>query len=129
LQLTRETTPAHLIRAWEPGRVRVLERWVQGNVIVAPDRVIENWQVTSPTQLRSEDLRDAVALEPEIILLGTGAEIVLPDVDLMAELAALHIGLEIMSTPAACRTFNVLVHEQRRVVAALFNAAARESAS
>jgi uncharacterized protein len=121
MQLTRDTTPAHLIRAWEPGRVRVLERWVAGHVIVAPDRVVENWQVTSPTDLRSEDLRDAVALQPEIILIGTGAEIVLPDVDLMAALAERRIGLEIMSTPAACRTFNVLVHEQRRVVAALFN--------
>ena len=128
MQLTRETTPAHLIRAWEPGRVRVLERWVAGHVIVAPDRVIENWQVMSPTDLRSEDLRDAVALQPEIILLGTGAEIVLPDVDLMAALAERRIGLEIMSTPAACRTFNVLVHEQRRVVAALFNSAVPESA-
>ena len=46
---------------------------------------------------------------------------VLPDVDLMAALAARAIGLEIMSTPAACRTFNVLVHERRRVVAALLN--------
>jgi uncharacterized protein len=121
MQLTRETTPAHLIRAWEPGRVRVLDRWVTGHVIVAPDRLIENWPVTSPEALRQEDLRDAIALQPEIILLGTGAEMLLPDVDLMAALAAERVGLEIMSTPAACRTFNVLVHEQRRVVAALFN--------
>ena len=58
---------------------------------------------------------------PEIVLLGTGAEVLLPDLDLMAALAARAIGLEIMSTPAACRTFNVLVHERRRVVAALVN--------
>jgi uncharacterized protein len=54
-------------------------------------------------------------------LLGTGSEMLLPDVDLMAKLGARSIGLEIMSTPAACRTFNVLLHEQRRVIAALFN--------
>ena len=127
MQLTRDTTPAHFIRAWEPGRVRVLERWVTGHVIVAPDRLIEHWPVTSPQTLRVDDLRDALALEPEIILLGTGEEILLPDVDLMASLAAERVGLEIMSTPAACRTFNVLVHEQRRVVAALFNFAPPDS--
>ena len=55
------------------------------------------------------------------MLLGTGGAMLLPDVDLMALLAKRGIGLEIMSTAAACRTFNVLVHEQRRVVAALFN--------
>ena len=45
----------------------------------------------------------------------------LPDVELMAALAEQRVGLEIMSTPAACRTFNVLVQERRRVVAAMFN--------
>ena len=121
MQLTRETTPANLVRAWEPGRIRVLDRWVQGHLIVSSDRLIENWAVEAPEQLQVADLRDALALQPEIVLLGTGAELLLPDVDLMAELAAQRVGLEIMSTPAACRTFNVLVHEQRRVVAALFN--------
>ena len=113
--------PAHLIRAYEPGRVRVLERWVAGHVIVAPDRLLENWKVESPATLRAADLDEALALDPTIILLGTGAEVLLPDVDLMEALAERGVGLEIMSTPAACRTFNVLVHEQRRVVAALFN--------
>ncbi len=128
MQLTRDTTPAHLIRAWEPGRIRVLERWVEGHVIVTPDRLIEHWQVDSPIDLELSDLSDAIALQPEIILLGTGVGMVLPDVDLMAALAEQRIGLEIMGTPAACRTFNVLVHEQRRVVAALFNSAAEPAA-
>ena len=52
------------------------------------------------------------------MLLGTGATLVWPDEDLMAALAARGVGLEIMSTAAACRTYNVLVHERRRVVAA-----------
>ncbi len=52
-------------------------------------------------------------------MLGTGTERLLPDVELMAAVAARSVGLEIMNTPAACRTFNVLLQEQRRVVAAL----------
>jgi len=121
MQLTRESTAVNLIRAWEPGRVRVADRWIDGHVIVTPDRIIEDWRVTQPAGLTLSELAPAVELTPEIILLGTGPAALLPDVDLMGELAAHAIGLEIMSTAAACRTFNVLAQEQRRVVAALFN--------
>jgi len=91
-------------------------------VIVAPDRLLEDWRVATPAALALEHLEPALALLPEIVLLGTGAALEWPDADLMALCAARAVGLEIMTTPAACRTFNVLVHEQRRVVAALFNA-------
>ena len=121
MQLSRDTTAANLIRAYEPGRIRVAERWVVGNVIVASDRLIEDWRAATPAEITVEHLEPALALQPEIVLLGTGASLEWPDADLMTALAARSVGLEIMSTPAACRTFNVLVHEQRRVVAALLN--------
>jgi uncharacterized protein len=101
--------------------VRIADRWLAGHVIVAPDRVIDTWQVSEPARLKLGDLQPAIDLQPEIILLGTGSQLLLPDVELMSALADFSIGLEIMNTPAACRTFNVLVHEHRRVVAALFN--------
>jgi uncharacterized protein len=121
VQLSRDTSAAYLIRAYEPGRIRIAERWLTGHVIVAPDRLIEDWRVEAPAGIALEHLEPALALQPEIVLLGTGAALDWPDADLMAALAARAVGLEIMSTPAACRTFNVLVHEQRRVVAALLN--------
>jgi len=126
MQLTRDSSTQHFIRAWEPGRVRIAERWVSGHVIVSADRIIEGW--TTGRDLRPaiavltiEDLAPALALAPTILLLGAGTDRFLPDVELMAELAERRVGLEIMSTPAACRTFNVLLQEQRRVVAALLN--------
>ena len=121
MQLTRDSSAVNFIRAWEPGRVRIAERWIAGNVIVGADRVIEAWTTTPPHELSIADLEPALALEPTIIVLGTGTDHLLPDVELMAAVAARSVGLEIMSTPAACRTFNVLLQEQRRVVAALFN--------
>jgi uncharacterized protein len=121
VQLNRETTPAHVIRSWERGRVRIGERWVEGHVILTADRIIEGWAAPDPGSLRYAHLAPAIELRPEIILLGTGEERLLPDVELMADLAAERIGLEIMTTPAACRTFNVLVNEQRRVAAVLLN--------
>ena len=121
MQLTRDAAAVHFIRAWEPGRVRVADRWVAGNVIVGSDRVIEGWTTIEPQRLTIVELEPALALEPTILVLGTGVEHLLPDVDLMAAVAVRGVGLEIMDTRAACRTFNVLLQEQRRVVAALFN--------
>ena len=121
MQLTRDSSAVNFIRAWEPGRVRVADRWVAGNVIVGNEAIIESWTTNAAGRLTIADLEPALALQPTIIVLGTGTERLLPDVELMAEVAARSVGLEIMNTPAACRTFNVLLQEQRRVVAALFN--------
>ena len=121
MQLTRDSSVVNFIRAWEPGRVRMAERWIAGNVIVSSDKILEAWTTVEPHVLTIEHLEPALALDPTIIVLGTGTERLLPDVELMAAVAARSVGLEIMSTPAACRTFNVLLGEQRRVVAALFN--------
>ena len=121
MEIARETPEANVVRAWEPGRMRVGETWFEGHLIVSADRVITDWQIGSPAEVAVANLRPAIGLDPEIILLGTGEDVLLPDVGLMRALAAESIGLEIMTTPAACRTFNVLISEHRRVVAALFN--------
>lgn len=121
MQLSREQSDANLIRAHDSGRIRIGEQWYDGHLIVSAERILQNWPVNDPRMLTLEDFTAALALQPQIVLLGTGREHVLPDIELMAAFAGHHIGLEIMTTDAACRTFNVLVHEQREVVAALFN--------
>ncbi len=121
MQLSRDTAAAHLINSYEPGRIRIGERWLVGHLIASPERLIEDWRVAAPAGVTVADLEPALALQSDIVLLGTGSTLVWPDEDLMGALAARGVGLEIMSTPAACRTYNVLVHERRRVVAALFN--------
>ena len=120
MQLTRDSAALNLIRAWEPGRLRVTDRWLTGNVIIGTSDIVEGWTAIDPRNLTIAELEPAFALEPTIIVLGTGSQRLLPDVELMAAAAQRSVGLEIMNTPAACRTFNVLLQEQRRVVAALF---------
>jgi uncharacterized protein len=121
VQFTREHSDANIIHSWEPGRIRVRERWMAGHVIISRDELIHDWPVTVPEELTVAELEPAIAMAPQIILLGTGMGDFMPDLELMSELAQRAIGLEVMSTPAACRTYNVLVHEHREVVAALFN--------
>src|SRR5687767_3505030 len=98
MQLSRDSSTVNLIRAWEPGRVRVADRWLAGNVIVGNDRIVEGWTSVQPQELTIEHLEPAFALEPTIIVLGTGSEQLLPDVELMAAAAERSVGLEIMST-------------------------------
>ena len=120
LKFTLETSDVNLISAWEPDAVRVGKEWYRSHLILSSQHILSDWTVTSPDILQANDLSAAIELGPEIILLGTGNQLALPDIDLMAELAGQGIGLEIMDTPAACRTYNVLIHESRNVVAALF---------
>jgi len=121
MEIAREHAEPNVVRAWEPGRVRIGTKWVEGHVIVSADRVITGWAVTSAQAIDVDALGPALELDPEIILVGTGPDVLLPNIGLMRSLAERSIGLETMTTPAACRTFNVLLNEHRRVVVALFN--------
>jgi uncharacterized protein len=88
------------------------------SVVVLPDR-IEEWSVAGFDRLTPEDFVFLKELRVEIILLGTGPRQRFPHPRLTAELAQAGIGLEVMDVHAACRTYNILVAEERRVAAAL----------
>jgi uncharacterized protein len=88
------------------------------SLIVLPERVLA-WSAASFAALQASDFDVLVAQAPEIVLLGTGARQRFPDPRLTRALAAARIGLEVMDLRAACRTFNILVAEDRRVAAAL----------
>jgi len=100
--------------------VQVGEQWIHSHLIISAQNLLIDWNVSDPNSLTFADLELAIAFEPELIILGTGNSVCIPNLDLMAEAANQGIGLEFMDTPAACRTYNVLVHENRAVVAALF---------
>ncbi len=121
MNLTRETATTYLIRAWEPGIIQVDEQRLSGHIIVSPQQVITEWQPPNAEEITLQSLAPALALEPSILLLGTGDIAVFPHIDLAGLLAVEGMGVEIMATPAACRTYNVLAVEARPVVAALFN--------
>ena len=102
----------------------------RGYVVVNHDRyeypllvmgdALQPWKATAFEGLTAEHFAELLAWKPEIVLLGTGATLRFPERGLTAALAAKCVGLEIMDTRAACRTFNVLAAEGRRVLAAVF---------
>lgn len=121
MKLTRETGTTYLIRGWEPGVIRVDEERFTSHLIIGAEQLVTDWQPPPIKDISLASLAPALALKPGILLLGTGPEVRFPDADLAGLLAIEGIGLEIMATPAACRTFNVLAVEGRPVVAALIN--------
>jgi uncharacterized protein len=89
------------------------------SLVVAGDRVITSWPAASLESLTADHFAAIVELHPEIVLLGTGAAFRFPEPRLLAPLHRAGIGVEVMDTPAACRTYNILLGEGRNVVAAL----------
>lgn len=120
MRFTLDTHPsANLVTGIGPRGIRVGEQWFEGSLIINAAELLADWPVRDLDALDLEALAPVMRLAPEIVLLGTGARIRFPDPALFAALAAHGIGLEVMDTPAACRTYNVLVSEDRPVVAAL----------
>jgi len=89
------------------------------NLIVLPDQLIPDWTVASFDALGLADFELLATLDTEIILFGTGKQLRFPRPELMRPLIAVQKGLEVMDIHAACRTYNVLINEGRKVAAAL----------
>ena len=106
------------ITGYGEGYVMVNGERRSSSVVVLPDR-IEPWPATGFDALTSDDFQFLKTLGAEIVLLGTGARQRFPHPKLTAGLAQAGIGLEVMDLQAACRTYNILVAEERKVAAAL----------
>jgi uncharacterized protein len=110
----------NLIRAYSPTEVRVGEQSLRASCIVTADTVISEWEPASYAELTPSHLEAVLALKPELVLLGTGAMQRFPSSQIRAAFIAHGVALEVMDLGAACRTYNILVQEDRRVAAALF---------
>ena len=106
------------ITGYGEGYVLVNGQRHESSVIVLPDRVLP-WDVSEFTKITAEDFEKLKSLQAEILLLGTGPTQRFPHPGLTAPLAAAGTGVEVMDLKAACRTFNILVAEERKVAAAL----------
>jgi uncharacterized protein len=82
--------------------------------------VLEDWVPAPIETLCVDELAALLETGPELIIVGTGKKQLLPNRELMFAMARLGVGLEMMDTPAAARTFNVLIGEDRSVAAALY---------
>jgi len=110
----------NIIRAYGGGEIKVNQEVYRGPVIVSASVIVPGPAIGGAGELAEAHAAPVLALEPELVLLGTGAQHSFPAAIFGAQFLARGIGVEVMATGAACRTFNVLVAERRRVVALLF---------
>jgi uncharacterized protein len=106
------------ITGYGAGYVLVNAARHEENLIVLPDR-IEPWSATSFESLAAENFAGLAGLDLEVVLLGTGATLRFPSPQVTRPLVEAGIGFEVMDAQAACRTYNILAAEERRVAAAL----------
>lgn len=109
----------NMFTGYGAGYVMVNKTRHEQSLIVLPDRLIENWDAKTFEQLTAEHFEFVLSLQPEMVLFGTGATLRFPHPTLTRTLIESRIGVEVMDTAAACRTYNILTAEGRRVAAAL----------
>jgi uncharacterized protein len=102
-----------------PGGVLVNGVEYHDSVIVPWRGTVRPWAVTDFANLEEAHFASLLELAPELVIFGSGQRIRFPHPSLTRALMARRIGLETMDTAAACRTYNVLLAEDRSVVAAL----------
>ena len=113
------TGTGNVFTGYGPGYVEINKVRHEANLVVFPDHLSSGWAAHGFAGLVVEDFTSLLEWQPEIVLLGTGAAIRFPHPRVYAGLTAARIGVDVMDVQAACRTFNVLASEGRRVAAAL----------
>jgi uncharacterized protein len=114
-----EDTGANLVESYGDGRVRINGRDYARSVAVSARHVELDWGPDAVSGLTVEHLAAVLGTSTQVLILGTGARQRFPAPEVQFALLERGIGLEVMDTGAACRTYNILVSEGRDVVAAL----------
>ncbi|HEY0199081.1 MAG TPA: Mth938-like domain-containing protein [Rhodanobacter sp.] len=97
--------------------VTLIDRELTRSFLLAPDQAIENWPIDHASSLDGSHVEALLALQPELVILGTGERQVFPAAVFMAGFLRKGVGIEAMDNAAAARTYNLLAGEGRRVIA------------
>lgn len=113
------TASGNIVTGLGPGWIRVGAAEYRENLVLTTGAVATGWAAAGFDGLTEADFAQLLAQQPEVVLFGAGATIRFPHPGLTRPLTDAGVGVEVMDTPAACRTFNILAAEGRSVVAAL----------
>ena len=106
------------IRSYRPGHIETDETSYTTSIIITPQQAVL-WRPKTLADLTEADLTELLEFDPKIVLLGTGEILKFPPITLLRCFIEKNVGYEVMNTGAACRTYNVLMSENRAVVAGL----------
>ena len=112
-------TNRHRITAYDVDTISVNDDIYRQSLVMTADSILCPWPVSSLQHLNPENLAPIFESKPTVVLLGTGERQMFPDAKIFALFGEQGIGLEVMDNGALCRTFNILVAEDRDVTAAI----------
>ena len=119
MKLQLASSEGNFITGSGPGWVRIGMQEFRENLVLTADVIQPGWAAAGIDALTEADYAGLLAHAPDLVVLGTGATLRFPHPRLTQALTAARVGVEVMDTAAACRTFNVLTAEGRKVLAAL----------
>lgn len=119
MHIQLEAPDKNAIRSYTDAEITIDATVYQQSVIISRDTIISEWPVHSVQELNEKNLEALLELEPEVIIVGHQQFGIYIPIPVMHYLSKQRIGIECMSIGAASRTFNVLLSEQRSVVAAI----------
>jgi uncharacterized protein len=105
------------VRRVDVDHIVVVDRKLHKSFLLSPGEAIENWLIDDARTLDASDVAFLLALQPELVILGTGQRQIFPAAAFLAGFLRQQIGVEVMDNAAAARTYNLLAGEGRRVVA------------
>jgi uncharacterized protein len=108
------------ISSYGTGFIQIQNKQVNTSVVISSTQLISNWEPNIFSELKTAHCDILFTSKPDVIILGTGKRQYFPERDILRLFAQQQIGIEVMDTASACRTFNILLSEDRNVVAALF---------
>jgi uncharacterized protein len=118
MRFAEDNNSTYSIQSVSEDGIVINDKLIRRSVLVSANTV-QDWPPRCIGDMTADHLALCQALSPEIVLIGTGNSQVFPPAKDIIRLQEQGIGVEIMANPAACRTFNVLLSEDRRVVLAL----------
>lgn len=128
MKISRESPDENVryaVRGYGPEGVKINREIYTSSLILTPNYLETGWNPPQLSKWEPAVLDPLLEYDPEILLIGTGAAIHLLGSEFQAHALRHGVGMEVMDTEAACRTFNVLTSEERRVVAGLVIEAVR----
>lgn len=110
----------HMFTGYDESTVQVNQQDYQTSLVVTTEQIHQDWLSDDIDQLQPEHFEQLSTLEPEVVLVGTGKQQHFLHPKLFKSLTSRHIAVEFMDSAAACRTYNILVAEDRKVAALIF---------
>ena len=119
MNFTKDASSEVTIKRYEHNRLKIGNQSIDYSCIVGMNEIIGKWNNKNADNTSIKDLDFLAKRNPDILIFGTGQNAVIPNRNLIFELAKINLGIEVMTTAAACRTFNILISEGRSPIAIL----------